>query len=116
MTLPRIVMSRHQFGGDGKKAPPTWRERVKALRFVPKLLRMVWETNRLLTIAMGALRLVRGFVPIASLYVGKLIIDRVVALRATGGSWRSLMGLIWMTRVIIGMGWLPLERTIFGIR
>ena len=104
MTVPRFVMSRHQFGADGKKTPPTWRERVKALRFVPKLLRMVWETNRLLTIAMGALRLVRGFVPIASLYVGKLIIDRVVALRGSGGSWRSLVGLIGLEIAIVVTG------------
>jgi ATP-binding cassette subfamily B protein len=104
MTVPRFVMSRHQFGGDGKKPPPTWRERVKALRFVPKLLRMVWETNPLLTVAMGALRLVRGFVPIASLYIGKLIIDGVVALRASGGSWRSLLGLIGLEIAIVVTG------------
>jgi ATP-binding cassette subfamily B protein len=53
----------------------------------------VWRTHRGYTIAMVALRIVRGVVPVAMLWVGKLIID--AAIHAThGGSmavlWRSL--------------------------
>jgi ATP-binding cassette subfamily B protein len=58
--------------------PQTWREKVAVLANLPKLIGLVWETNRVYTLTMVALRIVRGFVPIASLWVGKLIIDAVI--------------------------------------
>ena len=61
------------------EAPPTWRERLAALRYVPALIRLVWSTHRGFTATMVVLRITRAFVPIASLWVGKLIIDTVVA-------------------------------------
>lgn len=60
---------------------PTLRERVRVLRNVPQFVRLVWQTHRGLTVAMAALRLVRAFVPVAALWVAKLIIDAVVAAR-----------------------------------
>ena len=59
--------------------PPTWRERAAALRYVPALVKMVWSTHRGYTAAMVGLRFLRALVPIATLWVGKLIIDVVVA-------------------------------------
>ncbi|MCP9496115.1 MAG: ABC transporter ATP-binding protein/permease [Pyrinomonadaceae bacterium MAG19_C2-C3] len=59
----------------------TWRERVAALRYVPSLLGLVWQTHRAYTMLMLALRLSRAFVPVASLWVAKLIIDRVIIVR-----------------------------------
>ncbi|HVF43925.1 MAG TPA: ABC transporter ATP-binding protein [Pyrinomonadaceae bacterium] len=61
---------------------PTLRQRVAALRYVPPFVRLVWETHRGYTVSMMALRLLRAFVPVAILWVGKLIIDSVVAARA----------------------------------
>ncbi|EIM28643.1 ABC transporter ATP-binding protein [Microvirga lotononidis] len=55
------------------------RERVGALRHVPSLLRLVWQASPGLTIASFGLRLSRSSLPILVLYVGKLIIDEVVA-------------------------------------
>jgi ATP-binding cassette subfamily B protein len=57
---------------------PPWRERIRALRYVPKLLTLVWNTHRAYTLGMIALRIVRSFVPLATLWIGKLIIDSVV--------------------------------------
>jgi ATP-binding cassette subfamily B protein len=77
----------------GREAPP-WRERLAALRHLPPFLRMVWETHRGLTATMVALRLVRAFVPLATLWVAKLIVDEVVHLtriaepRDTSALWR----------------------------
>jgi ATP-binding cassette subfamily B protein len=56
------------------------RERVGALRNLPPFLRMVWRTSPPLAFATGMLRLGRALLPVASLYVGKLIIDEVVRL------------------------------------
>jgi ATP-binding cassette subfamily B protein len=58
----------------------TWRERIGALKNLPPFMRLVWDTSPRLTIAQAALRLARALIPVAVLYVGKLIIDEVVAL------------------------------------
>ena len=60
--------------------PTTWRERLGALRNLPPFLAMVWNSSRLLTATTVAVRLVRALLPIATLFVGKLIIDEVVQL------------------------------------
>ena len=66
--------------------PQSLRERVGALRNVPPFLRLVWQTSRTLTLAQCALRLLRAALPVAALYVGKLIIDEVVALTQTSNA------------------------------
>jgi ATP-binding cassette, subfamily B, bacterial len=70
------------------------RERVAAFRYILPFVRLVWETGPALTLSMAALRLARAFVPVAVLWVGKLIIDTVVAAREGGADtarlWRLL--------------------------
>ncbi|MBC7895031.1 MAG: ABC transporter ATP-binding protein [Cytophagaceae bacterium] len=83
---------------------PTFKERLQALKYVPKLARMVWETHKGLSIAMGALRLVRGLVPIATLWVAKLIIDGVVEAQRTGGNWRAILPLVGLEIGIVVFG------------
>lgn len=56
------------------------RERVGALRNLPPFVVMVWQTSPWLTCAALLLRLMRALLPVAALYVGKLIIDDVVLL------------------------------------
>src|SRR5262245_22948167 len=55
-------------------------ERLGALRNVAPFVAMVWRTSPALTLATFLLRLIRALLPVATLYVGKLIIDDVVAL------------------------------------
>jgi ATP-binding cassette subfamily B protein len=57
----------------------TWRERLAALRNVFPLFRMIWETSPALTFATLVLRLFRALLPLATLWVSKLILDAVVA-------------------------------------
>src|SRR4030095_2090696 len=59
---------------------PTFKEKFEALRNLPKFFKLVWETNHWYTILNALLRLIRSALPVASLYVGKLIIDEVVTL------------------------------------
>jgi ATP-binding cassette subfamily B protein len=56
------------------------KERVGALRNLRPFVAMVRRTSPGLAAASVALRLVRAFAPVATLYVGKLIIDDVVRL------------------------------------
>lgn len=66
--------------------PKGWRERLAALRYLPALVRLVWQTHRAYTASMIFLRLVRSFVPVAALWAAKLIIDQVVFLTKTPGA------------------------------
>ncbi|HVI26907.1 MAG TPA: ABC transporter ATP-binding protein [Xanthomonadaceae bacterium] len=63
---------------------PSLRERFDAMRNLPPFLRQIWETSRALTATSLGLRLVRALLPVATLYVGKLIIDEAVRLVGAG--------------------------------
>ena len=72
--------------GRGRGIPPeerptSWRERVAALRYIPPMARLIWQTHAGYTLSMMLLRFVRAFVPIATFWVGKLILDTVIAVR-----------------------------------
>lgn len=73
---------------------PTWRARIEALRYVPMLVRLVWETDRALASLMIALRLLQSAIPVAMLWVGKLIIDTVIALRTGPRDYAPLWTLV----------------------
>lgn len=71
------------------------RQRFAAMRNIKPFLREIWATSKPLTLASISLRLVRAFLPIATLYVGKLIIDEAIRLigldvgNALGQAWQS---------------------------
>src|SRR5580693_4390985 len=65
--------------------PLTWRERIKALGNLPRFFRLVWQTSPRLMLGNAVLRIGRSAIPVAILYVGKLIIDQVVVLAAGPG-------------------------------
>jgi ATP-binding cassette subfamily B protein len=68
------------------------REQFSALRYVPPLLKLEWEVSPRLTLASVFMRLTRAGLPVALLYVGKLIIDEVVRLAAAGGAGAGGLG------------------------
>lgn len=75
-------------------ASPTLRERISALRNVPPFIKLIWQTHKGFTILMVLLRLARAFVPVAMLWVGKLIIDVVVAARGGALNYSQLWRLL----------------------
>jgi hypothetical protein len=62
------------------------KERVGALKNLRPFIAMVWETSPHLAAASLVLRLVRALLPVATLFIGKLIIDDVVLLVQRPGS------------------------------
>ncbi|MCC7537782.1 MAG: ABC transporter ATP-binding protein [Deltaproteobacteria bacterium] len=70
--------------------PRTWRERFAALRNLPPFFGLVWRTSARLTVANLLLRLVRALLPVATLFVGKLVIDEAVALAQSAVALGSL--------------------------
>ena len=86
-----------------EKAKLSWRERLAALRYVPALLKLVWQTSRALATATALLRVVRAFVPLATLWIGKLIIDEVVRARTGGANW-NLLAILVGSELAIAVG------------
>jgi len=56
-----------------------WQERLAALRNVPPVLRIVWESGRSVVVFGILFRLIGSVLPIALLWITKLIIDGIVA-------------------------------------
>jgi len=83
---------------------PTMRQQVEALRYVPPLLTMVWETHRGYTLTMAALRLLRSAIPVATLWVGKLILDAIVGMRDGTPDFPYLWKLIGLEVAIVLAG------------
>lgn len=88
-------------------AKPSLRERFDALRNLPPFLRQIWATSPWLTLTTLGLRVVRAFLPIATLYVGKLIIDEAVRLVAAGNGLDSI-GEAWRSGQLDTLSWLLL--------
>ena len=69
-------------------------DRFSALKNLPALFRLVWASSPSKTLLSFVLRLLRSAMPIALLYIGKLIIDEVVKLNRQGGSQDLLWELV----------------------
>ncbi|WP_164275697.1 ABC transporter ATP-binding protein [Stenotrophomonas sp. B1-1] len=69
---------------------PSLRQRFKAMRNLPPFLRQVWQTSPALTLASLGLRIIRALLPVAMLYVGKLIIDTALHLSQHGAGFPPL--------------------------
>ncbi len=59
-----------------------WSDKIVSLGYIFQLAKLLWQTHRLFTIAVITLRILRAFVPVATLWVGKLIVDTVVTGRS----------------------------------
>lgn len=78
----------------GEPLPPV-RERLAAFRYIPPFLGMVWRTRPSYGAGIVVLRAVSAFAPLAMLWVGKLIIDAVVAnIGAPAPDWSLLARLV----------------------
>jgi ATP-binding cassette, subfamily B, bacterial len=55
-----------------------WRERLSALRNLPAVLRIVWDSGPAVVVFGLATRLLTSFLPLALLWITKLIIDGIV--------------------------------------
>ncbi|MFZ0798669.1 MAG: ABC transporter ATP-binding protein [Terriglobales bacterium] len=55
-----------------------WRERLVALRNVPAVLKIVWDSGPAVVVLGLAARLLASLLPVALLWITKLIIDRIV--------------------------------------
>lgn len=68
----------------------SWRDRAEALRHLPPLLLEVWRTKPLFAASSLLCRFLLAFLPVALLYVSKLLVDEVVAGTNSPAIWRYL--------------------------
>src|SRR5688572_15644201 len=65
---------------ESTKPPLTLKERFSALKNLPAFLKLIWQVNPRMAFTNIMLRIIRAAIPLATLYIGKLIIDEVVRL------------------------------------
>jgi ATP-binding cassette subfamily B protein len=79
------------------------RERFGGLRNVPPFLKLVWQTSPWMMATQSVLRFIRALLPVAMLYIGKLIIDEVVLLAKTSHAADDLAEWFangWLNRIL----------------
>ena len=85
------------------KPPVSVRERVSALKNLPAFLKLIWRTSPALALANMGLRLLRAGLPLATLYVGKLVIDAVVLLARQPAAGRALGPVLTLVALEFGL-------------
>jgi ATP-binding cassette subfamily B protein len=109
--LPRLPAHAH---GAASQAPPagSWREQLLrnagVLRYTRRALELVWSTNPRLAVLLAALTLAAGLLPAGAAWVGKLVVDAVVAQIAVvkaGGApaFIGVIELVALEGVLIGL-------------
>jgi ATP-binding cassette subfamily B protein len=72
----------------------SFKQRLSALKNLPEFFKLVWLSSPWKTSTSFLLRIIRSAMPVALLYVGKLIIDQVVQLNRHGGNHNELWQLV----------------------
>lgn len=62
----------------GKREGMSLKESFRALRYVPKFFRLIWSTSPTLFLINILGRLIKALIPVASLWIGKLLIDEII--------------------------------------
>ncbi|NNE29286.1 MAG: ABC transporter ATP-binding protein, partial [Saprospiraceae bacterium] len=62
-----------------EKEKTSFKEQFSALKNLPRFLKMVWATSQGLAFSNIILRVFKAAIPLATLYVGKIIIDEIIA-------------------------------------
>jgi ATP-binding cassette, subfamily B, bacterial len=101
---PTVAKPQQPPRGLRKNGAFTWQHKFAALRAVPQFLRMAWESHHGYMVATVALRMLRAVVPIATLWVAKLIIDTVVAARMGRPNISRLWLLVGIELLIVAVG------------
>ncbi len=94
---PNKKAGRAQKGGSDARGKAekslSLQERISAFRNIPPFLKMVWQCSPPMALVNILLRVLRAAIPVAMLWVGKLIIDEIIAqINADEASFR----LIWI--------------------
>ncbi|MEO5951629.1 MAG: ABC transporter ATP-binding protein [Chloroflexia bacterium] len=81
-----------------------WRKQSRAtLAGIPRALKIVWQSHKGYTITMAVLSVIFGIVPTATAWVGKLLIDAVVAAIGQGGAGSTTTLVVELVAIQFGL-------------
>ena len=102
--LFQSISAKNPRGGRGPEKPAvSVRERVSALRHLPAFLQLIWQTSPALTLGNIGLRALRAALPLALLYIGRLIIDEIVQLNRLPPAARALPPVFGLVALEFGL-------------
>lgn len=77
-----------------KKEELSIKEQFSALSNLPRFFKLIWSTSKSMSLANVILRIVKSAIPLIMLYIGKEIIDEILALLAVDGE--GDRGYLWL--------------------
>lgn len=84
------------------------RKALAQLPHLPRALGLVWQVARSWAIAWIVLLIVQGLLPVAVVYLTKLVVDGIVAALRSGGEWSSVRSVL-LKVVLLGLVMLLIE-------
>src|SRR4051794_12917397 len=87
-----------------KTMTSAWQERMSALRNLPPVLKIVWDSGPLVVVLGFVFRLLAALQPVGILYVGKLIFDTVAHVQKHQGFPERLWWLVGIEFLIAVTG------------
>lgn len=68
--------------------------------YLPRALAMVWESTRVFTLAWGVLLVVQGVLPVATVYLTRLLVDGIADGLKAGGSWEAVRAILFLVALM----------------
>jgi ATP-binding cassette subfamily B protein len=79
-------------------------EKVRtAFTSLPRVLKLVWDIQPAFTVMLGVLYIAQGFLPTATAYISKLLIDGVVVALHEGGRSGTMAVVVWLVVAQFGV-------------
>ena len=68
----------------------SFRKAAAQFPYMPQALAMVWQATRVYTLAWGVLLVIQGVLPVATVYLTRMLVDGIADGFKAGGSWESV--------------------------
>ena len=78
------------------------RDALAQLSYLPQTLRLVWVAAQRWTLAWALLLMIQGLLPVVTVYLTRLLVDRLVAVIGAGGSWESVRPVLVLSALMAG--------------
>ena len=73
------------------------------LPYIPRALQLVWDAARWWTMAWLVLLVVQGLLPVALVYLTRVLVDRLAATAGAGASWDQVQSVLFPAGIMAGL-------------
>jgi ATP-binding cassette subfamily B protein len=73
------------------------------LRYLPQALSLVWSASRHWTVAWAMLLVLQGALPVATVYLTRMVVDSLVAATRNAGGWTTLQPTLFLIAAMVGV-------------